>query len=186
MKVSELQTLINNEVAKSVKTEVARVLKVELPKMVKPMVQEAVAGALANLLAEGIVNGPPAPKTRVLTPNIPQAKAPVKSGGQPVRQTPGLNDVAKRSLAEKMGYGAIDRIGTPADGFMSTGDITADILNETAMQMAGSMDSGPPVTSILDVADNLGDAASPEAVEALTRDYSDLMKAMERRGKING
>jgi hypothetical protein len=182
MKVAELQTIIHNEVTKVVRAEVTKIVKAELPKMIKPMVQEAVAGALANLLAEGIVNGPPEPKTRVLTPNIPQAKGPNTSGGRQSRQATGLDSTAKRNLAEKMGYGDIDRIGMPSNGFVTTGNITTDILNETAMEMGGSN----AVESVLDVAGDLGGAVSPEAVDALTRNYSELMKAMNKRGNLNG
>lgn len=180
MKASELQTIIRNEVTKAVKTEVTKIVRAELPQMVKPLVQEAVAGALASLLAEGIVNGPPVPKLKVLTPDIPQARPVRSSGGPTERKKSGLDPVAKRSLAEKMGYGSMDRIGTSADQFVSTGNMTADILNETAMQMGGESS----IPSVLDAVDQMD--VSPEAVDALTRNYSELMQAMNRRGKING
>lgn len=53
MNKSELQSLIQTEVIKCVRSE--------LPKMIKPLVQEAVAGALARIIAEGVIAGPPKP-----------------------------------------------------------------------------------------------------------------------------
>ena len=179
MKVSELQTIIRNEVTKVVKTEVTKIVKAELPKMVKPLVQEAVAGALASLLAEGIVKGPPAPKTPILTPNIPQARPSNSPGGRQATKKGGLDAATKRNLAEQLGYGSIDTIGMPDAGYTRAGPVN-DILTETARSM-GPADSVP---SVLDAVDQMD--ISPEAVDAITRDYSDLMKAMDRRGKPNG
>ena len=179
MKASELQTIIRNEVTKVVKTEVTKIVKAELPKMVKPLVQEAVAGALASLLAEGLVKGPPVPKPTILTPNIPQARPNNSSGGRQATKRGGLDSAAKRNLAEQLGYGSIDTIGLPETGF-SKNSMVNDILTETAMTSRPIDD----IPSVLDAVDEMD--VSPEAVEALTRDYSDLMSAMERRGKPNG
>lgn len=171
MTKSDLQKLIRNEVT--------AVVKSELQRMVKPLVQEAVAGALAGLLAEGIVKGVPTPtKARVLAPNVPQARAQTAPGTRPAASGRALDSSTRQRLARQMGYGNIESVGT----HMGEG-VVGDILAETAMEMAGH--SGPMVDSVLDNADDIG-AVAPEVVDAITRDYSGLMAAMNRRGKING
>jgi len=173
--------MTKSDLQKLIRQEITAVVKAELPKMVKPMVQEAVAGALAGLLAEGIVKG--APKSQVLTPNIPQARGPASPGGRQAAPARGLDPRARRELAEKMGYGSgPDRIG-PAGGFVSNGNVLDDILAETAGDMR---DGNFPVDSVLDNLDDLSGVIAPEAVDAITRDYSDLMSAMNRRGRLNG
>lgn len=172
MKSSELHAIIKNEVIKAVKAE--------LPKMVKPLVQEAVAGALASLLAEGIVKGPPPqPKNTILTPDIPQARRSNPSDGRQAAKSGGLGAAARRNLAEQLGYGTIDTIGLSKTEFSGNGPVN-DILNETAM----SMRPAEATTSILDSIDEMD--VSPEAVDALTKNYSELMTAMNNRGKSNG
>jgi len=167
------------DLQKLIRQEVTSVVRAELQKIVKPLVQEAVAGALGNLLAEGIVKGAPAPqKPRVLTPNIPSARGQASPGGRQAAPAGGLDGSTRRRLAAQLGYGQIDRVGVPE---MGTG-IVGDILAETAMEMAGGT---VPTDSVLDAADEL-DAIAPEVVDAITRDYSGLMAAMNRRGKLNG
>lgn len=167
--------MTKSELQKLIRQEVVGIVKSELPKLVKPLVQEAVAGALANLLAEGIVKGPPT-SPKILSPAVPRSRAinnrPDKTAGQ-------LDPVARRSLASKLGYDNIDPIGVPN----STGNLTQDILAETAYDMSSG---GVHVESILDAAGSLEGVVDPEAVDAITRDYSELMAAMNRRGKLNG
>jgi hypothetical protein len=172
MTKSDLQNLIRQEVT--------TVVRSELQKIIKPLVQEAVAGALGGLLAEGIVKGPPA--RQVLTPNVPQARSQASPGGRQAASGRNLDPNIRRRMAEQMGYGQIDRVSAPS-GFMGDG-VVGDILTETAMEMAGHI--GPHVDSVLDAADAMDGAVAPEVVDAITRDYSGLMAAMNRRGKING
>jgi hypothetical protein len=172
MTKSDLQNLIRQEVT--------TVVRSELQKIIKPLVQEAVAGALGGLLAEGIVKGPPT--RQVLTPNVPQARSQASPGGRQAASGRNLDPNIRRRMAEQMGYGQIDRVSAPG-GFMGDG-VVGDILTETAMEMAGHI--GPHVDSVLDAADAMDGAVAPEVVDAITRDYSGLMAAMNRRGKING
>lgn len=162
------------DLQKLIRQEVTSVVRSELQKIVKPLVQEAVAGALGGLLAEGIVNGAQNPQNRqILTPNVPQARVQASPGGRQAASGRNIDPSVRRRMAEQLGYGQIDRVGSPV----------GDILTETAMEMAGH--SGPSVDSVLDAADDIG-AVAPEVVDAITRDYSGLMAAMNRRGKING
>lgn len=167
------------DLQKLIRQEVTSVVRAELQKIVKPLVQEAVAGALGNLLAEGIVKGPQTPqKPRVLTPNVPQARGQASPGGRQAAPARGLDAMTRRRMAAELGYGQIDRVGVPD---MGTG-VVGDILAETAMEMSTGV---MPTDSVLDAADAL-DAIAPEVVDALSRDYSELMAAMNRRGKLNG
>jgi hypothetical protein len=173
MKKSEFDALIQAEVAKQ--------LKAVIPKMVKPLVQEAVAGALASLLAEGITKGPPvtAPKlSNVLTPDIPQARqpAPRKVAARTDENVEAVRERLRsriRSVQEMP-----DSIGLDATQF--GGGIVGGILAETASAMA----NGPDVESVLDYGDEL--PVDGETVNAITRDYSALMKRMKQMGKLNG
>jgi hypothetical protein len=175
--------MTKSDLQKLIRQEVTSVVRSELQKIVKPLVQEAVAGALGGLLAEGIVKGPPAPQKReILTPNVPQARSQASPGGRQAASGRNIDPSVRRRMAEQLGYGQIDRVSAPR-GFMGDG-VVGDILTETAMEMAGH--SGPHVDSVLDAADSLDGAVAPEVVDAITRDYSGLMAAMNRRGKING
>lgn len=171
--------MTKSDLQKLIRQEVTSVVRSELPKMVKPLVQEAVAGALGNLLAEGIVKGVQTPsKPRVLAPDVPQARGQAGPGGRRATSPGGLDAMTRRRMAAELGYGQIDRVGVPETGM----GVVNDILAETAMEMAGG---GVPTDSVLDAAAEL-DAIAPEVVDALSRDYSELMAAMNRRGKING
>lgn len=177
MTKSDLQNLIRQEMSAVVRTELQKMLRPLVLEAVKPLVKEAVAGALGSLLAEGIVNGTPLPKkSQILTPNIPQARAPAGPGSRPAASGRTLDPSTRRRMAEQLGYGEPAAIGIDMGGGM-----VGDILNETAMEMSGRSS----VDSILDAADDIG-AVAPEVVDAITRDYSGLMAAMNRRGKING
>ena len=169
MKKSELEALIQTEVAKQ--------LKVVVPKLVKPLVQEAVAGALASLLAEGITRGAPvAKKSSILTPDIPQTK-PIKA---PVARTNESVEADRERLRARMRamQESPNAIGVDASQF--GGGVVGGILAETA----SSMVNGPEVESILDHGEDL--PVDGETVNAITRDYSALMKRMKQMGKLNG
>jgi hypothetical protein len=175
MTKQELQQMIAEEVQKQVKSIV--------PKLVKPLVQEAVAGALANLLAEGIVN-PPTP--RPSRPTQPGTR-PAASGTPPARPIQpavlksGLPDSARRSMASKLGYGSIDRIGESTETNFSG---VSGILAETAASMGDASMYDTP--SVLDAIDQVDSMATPDVVEAITRDYSELMSRMKQKGKLRG
>lgn len=171
------------DLQKLIRHEVTNVVKVELQRMVKPLVQEAVAGALAGLLAEGIVKGAPQKTPKILTPDVPISVQP--RGAGPRQTAPGrtLDSGTRRRMAAQMGYGSMDRIGTEMGGNFQTGDVLNGILEQTASEMNGH--SGPMVESILDDPDAL-ETISPESVDIITRDYSQIMNAMNRRGKLNG
>lgn len=173
MKKSEFDALIQAEVAKQ--------LKAVIPKMVKPLVQEAVAGALASLLAEGITKGPPAtpPKlSSVLTPDIPQAKRPAPPRNA-TRTDENVESVRERLRARMRSVQeSPDTIGVDPAQF--GGGLVGGILAETASAMA----NGPEVESVLDYGDEL--PVDGETVNAITRDYSALMKRMKQMGKLNG
>lgn len=172
MNKKELQELI--------RLEVQNVVKLELRKMVKPLVQEAVAGALANLIAEGIVKGAPDNSSKILRPNVPQVKI-NKPEPRRAQAKTNLDETARRKLAAKMGYSQIDRIGSQSS---STGDMVTDILAETAAQM--EEDGGYNVPSVLDNVEEISSVVLPDAVEAITKDYSALMQRMKQRGMLNG
>ena len=153
---------------KFIRQEIISIVREELPKIVGPLVKESVAGALANLIAEGIVKGPPAPvKTapKILTPNIPIKK----------QKTGRLEDSARRQLIQKLGYGNVEQIGESEHG-----DLVQNILVETAMDM-----NGMGASSVLDNIEN-AEIVDSSVVNAVTRDYSELIRRMETRGKLNG
>lgn len=158
MKKQELQELVRKEINS--------IVKLELKKMIKPLVQEAVAGALASILAEGIVKNSNS-NNKILRPGIPQAR----TNTEVVKKT-GLTASARRSMAEKMGYGHIEKL-TPS-GIEKAPSSVQDILNEVAER------SGDGTVSILDNIDE--ENVSSDAVNAITRNYSDVMDKL-RLGK---
>jgi hypothetical protein len=170
MKKSEFETLIQVEVVKQI--------KIVIPKLVKPLVQEAVAGALASLLAEGITKGPPAKITPVLTPDVPQVRSkPTRT--VPIRTNENFEAERERIRARMRSVQeSPDTIG--ADPSQFGGGVVGGILAETATAMA----NGPEVESILDYGDEL--PVDGETVNAITRDYSALMKRMKQRDRRNG
>lgn len=173
--------MTKQEFQRMIAEEVQRQLKIVVPKMVKPLVQEAVAGALASLLAEGITRSPE--PVRSQSPTNPSSRPINRPGARPATPAPrsaALSEAAKRSLASKMGYGSIDRIGEPM--FTGSGGVS-DILNETAMSMGGE---GFDTPSILDAVTEAESVTTPDVVEAISRDYSVLMNRMKERGMIRG
>jgi hypothetical protein len=170
MKKSEFDTLIQTEVIKQ--------LKIVIPKLVKPLVQEAVAGALASLLAEGITKGPPTKTSTVLTPNIPQAKF-TPSKKTPVRTDENVELVRDR-LRSRMRSLQESPDAIDVDPSQFGGGPVGNILAETA----SSMVNGAEVESVLDYGDNL--PVDVDTVNAITRDYSALMHRMKQTGKLNG
>ena len=176
MTKQELQRMIAEEVQKQVKLIV--------PKLVKPLVQESVAGALASLLAEGIVNPPTTPRTSVSaqpgTRQAAPARGPARSPAPAVLKS-GLPDSARRSMASKLGYGSIDLIGESTESEFSG---VSSILAETAANMGNTSVYDTP--SVLDAIDQVDSMATPDVVDAITRDYSQLMARMKERGKLRG
>ncbi len=170
--------MTREELRQVIAEEVQKQLKSIVQKAVKPLVQEAVAGALAGLLAEGIVKGPPPQGTRrVLTPDIPQARQ--DTAPERTRATAtSLPASARRSLADKMGYGDIPPVGKGVFGNTPV----ANILEQTAMELR----SESAADSILDAADQIENITTPDVVDAITRDYSALMSRMKHRGMISG
>lgn len=176
MTKSDLQKLIRQEVASVVRTELQRI--------VKPLVQEAVAGALGGLLGEGIARGVPVQKTpQILTPNVPGMRAQTTANG---RQAPAGRtidpSVARRRMASKFeSMMGSDMSQNDTARFMGTG-VVGDILTETAREMSSGTGH---VDSILDATSEL-DTIAPEIVDVITRDYSGLMDSIKRRGQVNG
>ena len=167
MKKSEFEELIQ--------AEVTRQLRVIVPKLVKPLVQEAVAGALASLLAEGITNPPQqknAAPNGVLRPNIvPPATKKYERTDENIESI--RSNLRRRMAAEQPRF---QKIGESADP-------VANILAETAMEM---QHGAVHVDSILDSVEEIQQAIDPETVRAVTRDYSALMNRMKDLGKLNG
>lgn len=165
MKKDQFNQLIRDEVTKQ--------LKIIVPKLVKPLVQEAVAGALSALLAEGIVKGTPnklnSKPVEILGPNIPQSK---KS-----RDT---NKFTDRTTLRKR-FEQLQREPVQDDGTSSQfgGGLVGNILAETAM----SMTNNDGVESILDYANELSNElpVDPDTINAITRDYSALMDRLNKK-----
>lgn len=172
--------MTRDELRQVIAEEVQKQLRPIVQKSVKPLVQEAVAGALAGLLADGIVNAGASSgaNKRVLGPNVPR----IKENTAPERNmalSGAIPASTRRKLADKMGYGDVDRIGTNVS-FGNTP--VSNILEQTAMEMHG----GTETESILDAADVMDSVTTPDVVAAITKDYSALMARMKSRGMISG
>lgn len=155
-----------SDLQKLIRAEVVSVVRSELPKIVKPLVQEAVAGALANLIAEGIVKG--APK-QVVQPN----KVPLRPNVS-VPEKKSFSPMERRKLAEQIGYASPPRSEVQ---FSTNNSVIDNILSETAMDMSGQQST----ESVLDTIGSLNGVIDQDAVDAITRDYSDLMAAMNKK-----
>jgi hypothetical protein len=170
MKKSEFDALIQSEVAKQ--------LKSVIPKMVKPLVQEAVAGALASLLAEGIAKGPPAKMSSILRPDIPQTRSmPTKTVSKKTNENV---EAERKRIRDRMRSIQESPSVIGVDSSTFGGGLVGNILAETASSMVNNSE----VESILDHSDEL--PIDSETVTAITRDYSALMKHMQQMGKLNG
>jgi hypothetical protein len=156
------------EFQEMIQKEVISIVRTELPKMIRPMVQEAVAGALANLLAEGIVKGPP----KMARPDVPQART---IAAQPNRSS--LDEGARRRLMSQY-MEPMDQIGAPERPAFTSDSLVNNILSETALQM--QEDGGYNVPSVLDSPAALAEI-SPEMVGAISRDYSEFLKKIDEK-----
>lgn len=177
MKRVELEEIIRQEIRKTA--------KVMIPKLIKPMVQEAVAGAMASLIAEGIVNNSQKSVTNSNKPIRENSSTSISSLLNDKKQTPknkGITTQEEHELArdkirnklrqvqnEVIQYenesSGINEITTSKFGNGPIGEI----LSEMSVR-------GPSVPSVLD---NISEeTTSPEVVNAITRDYSALMKRL--------
>jgi hypothetical protein len=150
MKKSELEEMI--------RIEALNIIKRELPKIIKPMVQEAVAGALGAILAEGIVKGPQQSKSIVNNSSTAKAIQPASFN--------------RRSLA--------NQYESMLDDKFNPNDPVGSILSETAHQMARPESATP---SVLDAVSELEGGPADEMANVMTRDYSELVRAMDKRRK---
>lgn len=158
MKKEELVQLIRNEVVSCVKQE--------LPKIIRPMVQEAVAGALASIIAEGIVKGAPQNPIGSSNTTIREGEQPKNRLKRPAQSIPEDASAQKRILRERFQSAINVPEEKPYEG-------NFDILTETARDM--QREGWSPGQSFEPATPSVLDDFDADAVADIARNYSNIM-----------